>query len=184
MRTLEEWKFLCNKIHNYKYEYIEKYKKNNYHFLKIKCKKHGIFEKRTTNHITNKQGCPKCSKQFKYTIDDFIKKSNQIHNNKYDYSNTKYKNTTTKIIITCPIHGDFLKTPKNHFKGQGCSQCTRCNHTTKTYIDKAKIIHNNKYNYSKVKYINHKTKIIIICKKHGDFLQGPREHLSGNELMI
>ncbi len=51
--------------------------------------------------------------------------------------------------------------------------------TTKEFIKKAKIYHGNRYNYSKVKYVNSKTKIMIICKKHGEFLQTPSKHLMG-----
>ena len=57
------------------------------------------------------------------TQEDFIKRSNTIHNNKYDYSKTIYVKASEKVIITCPIHGDFEQTPNNHFAGKGCPNC-------------------------------------------------------------
>ena len=52
--------------------------------------------------------------------------------------------------------------------------------TKEDFINKANIIHNNKYDYSKVKYINSRTKICIICPIHGEFWQIPNLHLRGN----
>jgi len=49
-------------------------------------------------------GCHGCRK---ITTDIFIKRSNDAHNNTYDYSRTKYINNSTKVIITCKKHGDF-----------------------------------------------------------------------------
>jgi hypothetical protein len=53
----------------------------------------------------------------------FVTRSNEIHHGKYDYSKASYVNQRTKVVITCPIHGDFEQTPKNHMKGQGCPLC-------------------------------------------------------------
>ena len=48
------------------------------------------------------------------------------------------------------------------------------------FIDKAMIIHKNKYDYSKVIYINAKTKVEIICPIHGSFFQIPTNHIKGS----
>jgi len=53
----------------------------------------------------------------------FIVKANKIHNNKYLYENVNYINNNTKVIITCPLHGDFTQLPTNHLAGQGCPEC-------------------------------------------------------------
>lgn len=50
--------------------------------------------------------------------------------------------------------------------------------TTEEFIQRAKETHGNKYDYSKSQYINAKTKIIIICPKHGEFLQSADCHLN------
>lgn len=57
------------------------------------------------------------------TQEDFVNRARKVHGNKYDYSKVKYVNSTTKVVITCPIHGDFEQTPANHMRGQGCLCC-------------------------------------------------------------
>ena len=49
---------------------------------------------------------------------------------------------------------------------------------TDIFIEKAKLVHGDKYDYSKVVYVNNKTKICIICPEHGEFWQRPDKHLS------
>ena len=60
---------------------------------------------------------------MKRTTKDFIKEANQIHNNKYDYSQTQYVNNHTKVSIICSTYGAFLQIPKEHLKGSGCLKC-------------------------------------------------------------
>ena len=130
------------------------------------------------------QGCPKCSPTLKLNKDVFIENSNKKHNGKYDYSKVKYINNRTKVCIICPEHGEFWQTPSNHMYGYGCAKCANSlnaeNHTSNTdiFIEKAKLMHLNKYDYSKVKYINNRTKVCIICPEHGEFWQTPDAHLS------
>ena len=111
--------------------------------------------------------------------EEFIEKAKKIHGNKYDYSKVKYKNNHTKIIIICSIHGEFLQTPNNHLQGYGCRKCGVKNLTTEEFIERAKKVHGNKYDYSKVKYIHSLTDVIIICYIHGEFLQTPNNHFGG-----
>lgn len=70
------------------------------------------------------QGCRKCKidRQFS-NISSFVKKSNEIHNHKYNYLNSIYKSARTKICIICPVHGEFWQTPDNHLRGRGCPKC-------------------------------------------------------------
>ena len=115
----------------------------------------------------------------------FIEKAIKIHGDKYDYSKVNYTNCDTKIIIICKIHGEFLQIPAKHLSKSGCNECSYiqrgdlCRLTKEEFIEKAQKIHNDKYDYSKVNYINWKTHIIIICKIHGEFLQEPNSHLQG-----
>ena len=53
--------------------------------------------------------------------------------------------------------------------------------TTEEFIAKAKAVHGNRYDYSKVEYVNSKTKVCIVCKEHGDFWQSPIKHLHGQK---
>ena len=117
----------------------------------------------------------------KLTLKDFINKANLIHNNKYDYSKVKYVNNSTKVCIICPEHGEFWQTPRSHLIGQGCPLCNGTfKLTNQEFIEKANKIHNNKYDYSKVEYVNNCTKVCIICPKHGEFWQTPHHHLNGH----
>jgi len=114
------------------------------------------------------------------TLTQFIQRALEKHNNKYDYSKVLYVNNKTKIIVTCPEHGDFEQRPDKHLKGEGCPSCGGSKKITfDEFIDKAKEVHNNKYDYSKVVYIHSKEKVKITCPIHGDFEQRPCNHLKG-----
>jgi very-short-patch-repair endonuclease len=115
----------------------------------------------------------------KLTLDEFIKRANKIHNFKYDYSKTVYINAKTKLTIICKIHKEFNQRAIDHLNGYGCKLCKFDNQklTTERFIEKAKNIHGNKYNYSKVEYKRNSIKVIIICNKHGEFEQTPNTHL-------
>lgn len=113
----------------------------------------------------------------KLTTEEFIEKANKIHDNKYDYSQSKYINKRTKIKIICPEHGEFWQLANNHIhKKNGCKECSKI--TTKKFIEKAKKIHGNKYSYDKTVYINAHTKVCIVCPKHGEFWQEPNCHIT------
>lgn len=111
----------------------------------------------------------------------FINRAVEIHGYKYDYSLVEYKNNRNKITIICPNHGEFMLRPDIHI-GNRCGGCPKCGIGTmglKEFIDKANIIHNNKYDYSNVDCVNNKTKVIITCSIHGDFEQTPSKHIIG-----
>jgi len=117
---------------------------------------------------------------MKIKLIEFINKSNIVHDDKYDYSFVNYVNSKTKVRIICLKHGEFWQTPSNHLSGHGCSKCGgRYKLTTEEFIIRSNKIHNNKYNYSEVKYFNNKTKVKIKCPNHGIFLQRPDAHLRG-----
>ena len=117
---------------------------------------------------------------YKLNTEQFIKKAILKHGVKYDYSKSAYINCNTKIIIICHIHGEFKQKPAGHLRGNGCSACGGSKKLNNDeFIKRSIAIHGNKYDYSKVDYVNVKTKIIIICNKHGEFIQQPRNHLIG-----
>jgi hypothetical protein len=132
--ALNKYEYIINKfnyIHSNKYVYKKfLYLKETTEFEFI-CSKHGIIKTLVRYHL--RHGCPKCgTEQAKSCIQpksliDFMNESNVIHNNKYNYFNAIYINTSTKLIITCPIHGDFLQTPNKHLQGRGCKKCSREN---------------------------------------------------------
>jgi len=115
----------ANLIHNNKYDYSLVNYINNNTKVKIICKEHGIFEQIPTNHISKKQGCPKCNGGIKNTKDNVIKRANIIHNNKYDYSLVDYQNANKKVKIICPIHGVFEQSISCHINRKyGCPICS------------------------------------------------------------
>ena len=118
------------------------------------------------------------------TTEEFIKKAKAVHGDKYDYSLVDYKNCKIKIKIICPIHGVFEQTPDKHLNDKnGCKKCAneklREDRKDKDFIQKAKEIHGDKYDYSLVDYKNAHSKVSIICKKHGVFEQLAYCHLDG-----
>jgi hypothetical protein len=115
----------------------------------------------------------------KLTTEEFIERAKKIHGDAYDYSKVNYIKYTTKVKIICPIHGEFEQTPESHLKGKKCNKCYGRNLTTQEFIDKANLVHNNRYDYSKVNYKNGELKIDIICSLHGSFKQSPHTHLLG-----
>jgi very-short-patch-repair endonuclease len=172
--TTNEFIKKAKKIHGNKYDYSLVNYNGYYEKVKIKCDKicHVIFEQTPKKHLYG-TGCPICKRKSMST-QEFIKKAKKIHGNKYNYSLVKYKNTKTKIKINCKKHNSFEQLPNLHLT-YGCIKCKYEKH----FIENAKEIHNNKYNYSLVKYEHGKLKIKIICKLHGIFNQSPNHHLRG-----
>lgn len=117
----------------------------------------------------------------KWTTKSFVDACNYIHGGRYFYDKTKYVKRNQKVIITCPVHGDFEQTPGNHLYGYGCALCAGVNKLTpETFIAKAKKVHGDKYDYSLVTGdISSHRKVAIICPEHGVFEQTPTGHLSG-----
>ncbi len=110
----------------------------------------------------------------------FALKAAKIHNNKYNYDKVVYKTNKDKVVITCPIHGDFEQRPDKHITGRGCSNCGGTSKSnTKEFILKAQLVHDGKYDYSKVNYKTSRDKVVITCRKHGGFEQSPNHHLKG-----
>jgi hypothetical protein len=118
----------------------------------------------------------------KLKIEEFIERSNKIHKNKYIYTKTDYINSYSKIIITCPIHGDFIQRASDHLNSKcGCIECDPTKSLgTNLFITRSNIKHNNRYAYNFVIYgKNNYDKVTITCKSHGNFNQTPFAHLNG-----
>lgn len=177
---LNKLKKINTELFNDKYDYSLVDYKSKLSKVKIICKEHGVFKQRLDHHL-NGHGCSQCSKNKKPTNHEFIKKSKEVHGDKYDYSLVDYKNNYTKIKIICKEHGIFKQSPSNHLLGKGCMKCNGINVLNNNdFIKKSKEIHGDKYDYSLVKYINSKTKVKIICSKHGIFEQMPSNHIHKN----
>lgn len=172
-------------IHKNKYNYNKVVYKGKDIKVCIICPEHGEFWQTPHSHL-NGRGCPKCGGTSKLTTEEFIKKARQVHGDKYNYSKVNYIKTDIKVIITCPIHGDFEQKPQHHLTGSGCPLCgvkKRTNKITNTLDDFIKYctqVHGGKYDYSKVLCINNRHKVCIVCPEHGEFWQTPHDHLQGH----
>lgn len=189
--TNEQWITRYKKIYGNTYDY-SKFDIDNKISNKcvIICKQHGEFLKDPRKHLI--QGCPICSKlnkkTNKLTTQEFIDKAISIHGNTYDYSITNYINSHDLLSIICKQHGEFHITAYSHLNGRGCQKCGELKRLSyiqnnknvykQQFIDKANKIHNSKYDYSKVNYIDFHTKVEIICPIHGAFYQTPHNHIS------
>ncbi len=108
----------------------------------------------------------------------FIEKARAVHGDRYDYSKTVYVRSKDKVIITCKEHGDFEQRAGGHLAGKGCVKCSgQHQYSTVEWIIEAKKTHGDRYDYSKVVYAGNKNKVIIGCRKHGDFEQRADRHL-------
>jgi len=166
---------------NDKFDYSDSNYLNSSTKIKIKCNEHNeFFEQIPSEHLRGKNGCNYCTRNPKVDNDFFITKAKSIHGDKYDYSQTNYLNSSTKVNIICKKHGIFNVLPNNHYK-QNCPKCFDDNKflSTNDFIIKAKSIHGDKYDYSKVDYNNSKDKINILCLEHSEFKQIPNDHLMG-----
>lgn len=120
------------------------------------------------------------------TTEEFIAEARLVHGDRYDYSKTIYKNWREKICIICPEHGEFWQIPQSHLKGFGCKKCSNRLKSEKMtfgkneFIKRAKIVHGDTYDYSKVVYEKYNKRVNIICKEHGNFYQTPKSHLQGH----
>ena len=178
-------------VHGGKYSY-EKYNGEKMsEYTTITCPIHGDFKQKMAKHLLG-QGCPKCgyekvqSKQSKGK-EAFIEESKRKFGDKFDYSRVEYVNYHTGIILGCNIHGWFKITPASHLKSEtGCVKCShesflnRVTCTTDEFIEKAREVHGDKYDYSKTEYRRSKEGVTITCPKHGDFVQLPNFHLNGS----
>lgn len=145
-KTTEEFLYEIIKIHGNRYDYSMIEYINTSTKLKIICKEHGVFEQMPSKHLCGK-GCPKCAGKNK-TTEEVIKKFENIHNKKYDYSLVKYEISRIKVDVICKEHGIFSVSVNNHLKGSGCPTCYK-----------------NKSHYNK--YKNQKTTLYYI--KINDF---------------
>ena len=160
--------------------------------VKITCKVHGVFEQKPSYHLNKDSlGCPTCidrpkkGRTRRSNTKGFIERASKLHNNYYNYSLVNYTYATESVKIICPIHGCFEQKAADHLTKRGCLQCSITKRslaktlTTKEFIERSFLKHNDKYDYSKSIYINRKTTVKIICKKHGEFLQLPGNHIQG-----
>ena len=109
----------------------------------------------------------------------------KVHNDFYSYDKVICVGVKKKVVITCPLHGDFSQTPYCHIvRKQGCSKCQyeqqqrKLTFTKEEFVYNANKVHNGKYNYDEAEYVNSYTKVKIKCNLHGCFTQMPLNHVN------
>ena len=163
--------------------------------VKIVCPKHGEFEI-LPGHHKNGVGCRKCYfDSQKISQKEFIKRSQEQFGNRYDYSFINdLSSWEEKVEILCKEHNQiFQQEPRNHMRGHtGCPICKSrklsgsrekrgsiktSEELVQDFVERAKEIHENIYDYTQFEYVNAATKGKIICSIHGEFWQSPSNHL-------
>ena len=165
------------------YDYSRVVYTGNHQKVEIICPVHGVFKQSAGSHLQG-MGCPECASQNRglkrrVSAEEFIARAQQVHGEKYDYSQLAYSRLMNKITLICPWHGSFSQRAVDHLKS-GCAKCGgRAPLDTVSFIEKAHAVHGNKYDYSQVIYKIAASKVRIVCPKHGAFEQTPSGHLGG-----
>ena len=182
--TLKDFITKAREIHGNKYDYSKVDYVNGSIKVCIIDPEYGEFWQKPNNHLKG-CGCPKRSGKHVPTTEEWIAKARLVHGDKYDYSKVVYVDSNTKVCIIDPEYGEFLQTPANHLLGMGCPKREQIaidklkQAIVENFIKNARLVHGDKYDYSKVNYVNGKTKVCIIDPDYGEFWQKPNDHLKG-----
>jgi hypothetical protein len=159
--------------------------------VELGCSRHGWFRQKP-ERLLGGHGCQKCGyettsdklKGIRISADEFIIRAIEKHGMKYDYSNSVYTGCSSPVEIVCANHGSFLQNAASHLSGSGCPRCVAWGEHLRSnleeFIQRARVIHDNFYDYNLVYYENAVSVVNIICPKHGIFQQRPHSHLSGS----
>lgn len=184
--SVDDFVLISSDIHQFKYNYKLVDYKNNNTKLSIICPIHGVFEQRPYSHMKG-SGCAECSyEKRKMTFNEFVLKANDLHDKTYSYTNSNSIDSNGNVIISCHKHGDFSQRASTHLMGAGCKQCGQeiagFNRRIKTneFLERANLIHDNKYIYSGVSCDGVDQDIEIYCPSHGPFTQKVSQHLRGS----
>lgn len=195
--TTEEFIKRARAVHGDKYDYSKVEYKGMSARICIICKEHGEFWQAPYSHL-NGHGCPKCalntkSQRHYYNQEELIEKLRSLFGDRYSYEKVVYKAMKVPITLVCHEkdkngveHGEFSMRPVNIFSNH--QECPKCYDDRRSrlqrkpveiFIEEAKKVHGDLYEYHKVEYINSKSKVCIVCKIHGNFWQSPSNHLKG-----
>ena len=193
----------ADKIHNNKFNYSKSKYINAKSNIIIICPIHGEFKQTPDKHLAPKShGCQKCWSDIRKTLDrsktkkqphtskeKFLEKANKKYKDYFEYDLSNFSGICGNIIkIKCPQHGWFSQKPRLHTMNAAKYGCRKCakeqfiinnSHSYDFIIKRFKKLY-PKYIYpesNKSIYINQKTKITIICPKHGEFIKSVQKHL-------
>jgi Zn finger protein HypA/HybF involved in hydrogenase expression len=188
--STEEFIKRARNVHGDLYQYNKTEYLGNRTKIIITCPIHGTFEQTPNAHIRGR-GCPKCGivkctqdiiKSNEQVIEEFVK----VHGDKYKYDLVKYVKDDIKVIIVCPVHGEFKQIPSSHLQGCGCPECgkeqasNKRSHTFEYFIDQAIKVHGENYTYEESSYKSYKKHANILCNTCGQmFITTPQHHVGG-----
>ena len=176
-------------VHGYQLHNVSEYMSTT-DTLTVECSEHGQFTCQVSYFLDNHK-CQRCYHdnqfgKFRVSENEWLTRSKAIHQDKYCYKKSKYTGTVNAVEIECPIHGIFVQNAGVHMRGHGCSKCSNeknqqnLTFTAEEFIEKANLIHQNKYDYTKIVYSGGRNRVKIICPTHGEFEQVAYYHLAGN----
>ena len=158
----------------------------------ITCSTHGDFQIRPSCHTNQKQGCAQCAKTSRVDTEVCISRLQAVFGNRYVYDNVVYKDAKAPIRVICRKHGEFRRSPPYLiFQGLGCPKCGEDGNGVPwstgekkermckdNFLELAREIHGDKYNYEKTEYKAALEKVTVTCSTHGDFQQTPSAHVN------
>ncbi len=181
--TTESFIEKLKKKHGDRYDYSEVQYVSSQKKIKICCKEHGVFEQLASQHLQGSD-CPTCASNSavvkrRKTTEFFLEKFKARYGDRFDYSQTKFVSIRDRLLVICREHGPFEIFPYGHLSGNGgCKICSRVEKlTTASFIERAKKLHGDQWDYSKTNYTIAKRDVIVTCKNHGDFEVAPHDHL-------
>lgn len=177
-------------VHGGRYDYSKANYQQARANVEIICPEHGSFWQTPDSHLQGK-GCGKCrdqqtSERCRSTTDEFVQRAKERFGDRFNYSQVTYVTAWEPVTISCVVHGAFQQAPITHL--QSIYGCPRCAHsgtnrerrlTQDSFLRSALEVHGDKYDYSQVNCIDAKHKVVIICRKHGTFIQTASDHLAG-----
>lgn len=175
--STEEFILRSELIHGCAYDYSKVAYTSSTKKVEIVCKVHGSFFQNASSHLAGR-GCAACSRQLKAdarrsSTEQIVARFTEIHGDRYDYGAVKFQDHFTNVEIVCSEHGSFLQRPAIHLRGSGCPACglskgaSNSYKTTAYFIDKARSVHGDSYDYSETVYSGATKKVSITCAEHG-----------------
>ena len=176
----------CKLVHSTFYDYSATIYVSKRVKVTVVCPKHGPWKVLPLSHLQG-SGCLQCSREKnRLGKAQFIKRAQLVHGaGRYFYELVEYRSSRAAVKIICPRegHGEFLQAPTSHLRGAGCPLCAveaikaSQRASREEIMARAVNVHGDRYDYSKVNYINIDTPVLIHCRLHGPFYQTPYQHI-------
>ena len=139
-------------VHGDRYDYSLAEYQGIHKYVTIVCREHGQFQQSPANHYQGK-GCSDCGGSKPHTTESFVEAAQAVHGDRYDYSQVEYSSNKAHVTIICADHGPFSQIAAVHLRGNGCPECGgNKKHSTESFIEKARAVHGDRYEYSQVDY--------------------------------